>query len=181
MQALLLLILIPCLIIAAVPLFALFLTLITSKVFWIVLLLLIIFSFAYSYFDQKEKGYLYMISGYVTCKDVDSSKISRVILYPDRITINDIQTIPISRVQKAFTLTHDNSFVYRGHKIHRKSYSIVVNYKDKNGLDASFSCRTKDNPFEGGVFFEEMKRKINQLVGYKEVSKDELPTKPYEL
>ncbi len=180
MHDLLRILLVPLCLIIAIPVLLVIGMLVTSPMFWILVGIGIVVFIIFLYSNQKSKGYLSAVTGYVSCVDVDSSKISAVYLYPDKITVNDIQTIPIERVEKAFTNLYDQSFVHRGYKIKRDRYNITICYKTKEGASSSLSCVTKDNPISGGGPFEQMKNQINKLVGYVEPSHKN-PSEPYEL
>jgi hypothetical protein len=151
-------------------------------VFWVFIALGIVGLFIWSYFDQKAKGYLDSVTGFIhRVQHVDSSKLSIVFLYPDRITIDDVQIIPLNRVERAYI--EDNTHrvsAGRGYSVKREYYSLNVIFTNKEGRQERLECESGKNPIDHGSGYEIMVKKINELIGYVE-PKNKKPTKPYEL
>lgn len=180
MNGFLLLIIVPLIIIAGMSILLLIGTWLTLPTFWILLFIGIVVIIAFLFSYKKTKGYLSSVQGYVSCKGVDSSKISIVYLYPNEITVNDTQIIPIERVKKAVKTYYDRSFIHRGRKIRRERHSLTIYFQTKDGSSAELNCLTKDNPFDGGSSYIQMKKQINKLIDYVEPA-SESSSKPYEL
>lgn len=101
-----------------------------------------------------EKG-IYKITGYITLDNyvklegVDHSKLSKILLFTDKITINDTQTIPIERVIKA-SITFN---------------SLLIEFNDENGLSKTIKIRPYNNKLTG--YYYDMEEQINKLTSYK--------------
>jgi uncharacterized membrane protein len=151
-----------------------------SPIFWIILgLVIIVYHFA-NYMDKKSKGFIASTLGYVTLDGVNPSKVAVIYLYPNKITVNDIQFIPINRVLNAsFKKT---TKVVKGYKDDTKNHThfLTIHYSDKDGKLSSFTCTSRLNNIVLNVNYEKMKRKINMQVGYIP-PRVTYPDKSYEL
>ena len=162
------------------PLFVLGLQLSLNKTFWVIIGLILFGLIIYMVIEKKTKGFLKETAGYISFKGVDPSQLSTLRLYPDKITINDIQIIPIERVKKATFNT--NTKVVRGYKNYarRHTYYLTVTFKDKDGKIDSVICRSKENRASAHIDYIRMEKKINKHINYTE-QKTKYPDKPYEL
>ncbi|MCL6572900.1 MAG: hypothetical protein K6T88_14650 [Bacillus sp. (in: Bacteria)] len=151
-----------------------------SPPFWIILVIVIAGVLSFYLMDKKRKGYLSSTFGYIALEGVDSSKMSILRLYPDNITVNDVQIIPIERVKKAAFDTQTR--VIRGYRTQVKehTYVLTIQFINKIGNENYLTCRSKVN--QGGLHYEymQMEQKINKQVGYVKPKQD-YPNKPHEL
>lgn len=132
----------------------------------------------YEKIKKDEKGYLYSTVGYITLEGVDSSKMSMLYLYPDKITINDIQIIPIERVKHATFTMGSKSIDYRT-PLKRRMYFLTIEFKDKKGKINYIKCHSKKNQHSMHSDYMNMELKINNHIGY--VPPKLYQNKPYEL
>ncbi|MEH7014816.1 hypothetical protein V7087_29115 [Neobacillus niacini] len=153
----------------------------SSPIFWIILVLIAIGFIAFDRNDKKRKGYLTSTIGYIYLEGVDPSKMSILRLYPDKITINDIQTIPIDRVKKATFETVTRVFRgYKGIPVKEHTYTLTIHYSNREGKQDCFTCRSKVNQGNLHMDYMRMEQKINKLIGYLP-PKENFPNKPYKL
>lgn len=173
-------VLIICLPFVILPLFVLGLQLLLNKFFWIIIGLILLGLIIYILIEKKTKGFLKETAGYISLEGVNPSRLSILRLYPDKITINDIQIIPIERVTKATFNT--NTQIIRGYRNYAKrhTYYLTVTFKNKDGRIDSVICRSKENQASAHIDYIQMEKKINKHISYTE-PKTKYPDKPYEL
>lgn len=127
---------------------------------------------------RKERGYLHSTVGYITLEGVNPAITSSLYLYPDKITINDVQIIPIKRVLKASSYETSKA-LNRTTPLKRYIYYLTIEFIDKEGKIKSIKCYSKINQRGAYMSYLEIERKINKLIGY--VPPTSYPDKPYEL
>lgn len=169
-----------CIPFVVLPLLIVGLQLLSSPVFWIILSLVVMSFLVYIIFDKKKKGYLKGIVGYVSLEGVDPSKLSFLRLYPDKITIDDIQSVPIKRVNKATFEILTNRIRNYGVQIKRHTYVLKIHFMDKDENLSCIICRSKVDQVSAHNAYMGMEHKINKQIGY-EHPKPNYPDKPYEL
>ena len=120
-----------------------------SKIIGILIVLLIaillISLIIYVTWHNKKIGLIETASGYTYLSGVDSYKRSTIYLFKDRMTINNIQIIPIAQITNASFYVRDQSFTYRGSRIMREFYILSVGFKAIDGHTSSFTCESKEN------------------------------------
>ncbi|NHM31289.1 hypothetical protein [Neobacillus terrae] len=169
-----------CVLFIGIPVLLCIFILLTYKMTWIVLGLSVVLFFVWSVVHQTKKGYNGVIKGRVRFDGVDPDQKSAFYLYPDRITINDIQIIPMEQVIKASLGKYDNGFRYRGIWNKKEVYQVNLEFKDKEGKTQFLTCASKENPNFTADNYAAMVQAINKMVGYVE-PQPTYPKKPYNL
>lgn len=180
-QVLAMIVLIICLPFVILPLLVLGLQLLLNKTFWIIIGLILLGFIIYMIVEKKTRGFLKEATGYISFEGVNPSQFSTLRLYPDKITINDIQIIPIERVKKATFNTHTKTVGGYKNYVQRHTYYLTVTFKNKDGKIDSVICRSKENQASAHIDYIRMEKKINKHISYTEPPKTKYPNKPYEL
>lgn len=113
--------------------------------------------------NKKERGYLHSTVGYINLEAVNPDITSSLYLYLDKITINDVQIIPIERVLKASS--YEASKAFNRTTVKRYMYYLTIDSTDKEGKIKSIRCHSKIN--QRGVYMShQLPIQIN-LMSYK--------------
>ncbi|PZD96982.1 hypothetical protein DNH61_04870 [Paenibacillus sambharensis] len=156
----------------SIPLLVLIILLMFYPAFWVFLILAVLGFFAVSHNRQKEKGFLDCISGY---SHGDQKRI--LYIYPDRITIDDIEIICFEKIKSASM--HKRSNWVRtggGFGVKREYKTLSISYINKDGNSSVYTFLSCKNPNNS---FDRICEKINNMVGY--VPPQEMSQLPHEL
>jgi hypothetical protein len=109
--------------------------------------------------EKIGKNYLVSIDGFGYHKNL---KFTRVYLYPNRITLNDILIIPLDRVQEARAYSISKR-KYR--EIYYYNFVIEIDYIDLEKNNCTIKATSAQMSSEQhGWYYQKMSQKINEIV-----------------
>jgi len=147
------------LLLCSIPLLIVLLQLMFYPAFWVVFLLAIVGFFVFVHVRQKQKGFLDCVSGY---SHGDQKRILYV--YPDRVTIDDIEIIRLEKIQSASVFKRSEWIrAGGGFGVKREYKTLSISYINKDGNRSVYSFVSGKNP---GNAFDRICNLINNMVGY---------------
>lgn len=108
-------------------------------------------------------------------------RLSTLALYKDKILIDGKVIIPMVRIISASEISCVTKSKYTGggHSLLRDLYFFIIEYKNKEGFQATLQVVSKPNPFGGVDQYEKMSSYINEIKGNKVSKKNR--NNPYEI
>ncbi len=128
-------------------------------------------------FLDTPPGALRAARAHVQYPGIDHWKKSKIVLWKDKITINQIQTIPIDRVLNASVFRAKQRTYYSWNQ--RVEYRLEIEFNDKDGKKSRILCSTGVNEHTEGAQLDSIGKEINRLVGVQ--TSPQPHTTPYEL